>query len=59
MSDPARFLAIYPDDSKHTSNDPQEVQDAAEAWAAENPGEFVHLYTHAMSIRSTPDEQEG
>lgn len=53
-----RFLAQYPDGTLQTSNDSKEVQAAAEAFAAEHPGEIVHLYTHAMSIRSTPDVQE-
>lgn len=59
MPDPQRFVAIYPDGRLHGANDSQAVLGAAEEWAAENPGEYVHLYTHAISVRSTPDEQEG
>lgn len=62
MPDPSRFVAMIVDGEggvvglqvlRH-SNDPQEVQRAAEAYA-ERTREPVHLYQHVISVQVSED----
>ena len=56
MADPMRFLALLPDGrTLKSSQDPQEVQRAAEEYAAEHMGEGVHLYQHVITVEASPD----
>lgn len=50
MTDPLRFLAIYPD-KQETSNDPNKIMRDAEAWSAEH-FQPVHLYQHVITVEA-------
>ena len=52
---PDRFLVKFADGTEFTSQDPKEVQDRAEAYAAEHLGELVHLYQHVYSFQGVKD----
>jgi hypothetical protein len=51
MSDPFRFLAVYPDGRVAVSNDPLEIRTKAEEFSAEH-FEPVHLYQHIMTVEA-------
>lgn len=51
MTDPLRFLALYPDGTQRASNDPDEVRRDAETWSAEH-FEPVHLYQHVITVEA-------
>lgn len=54
--DPKRFFALKDDGTiLIKSHDPQEVQAAAEEYAADNPHEAVHLYQHVLTLKRSPD----
>lgn len=51
MTDPLRFLAIYPDGNIAASNDPEEIRRKAEEFSAES-FEPVHLYQHVITVEA-------
>lgn len=56
MIDPMRFMSRLDDGSVLTeSNDPQEVQRAAEEHAEAHPDQAVHLYQHVFSVKRSDD----